>query len=80
MTIFFKKNQVKIFLKKAIISKNTQPKKNEMRVGCIYTVVLHFVLNKQSCKSSNKKSCEFFSKSWNDPYPYKAQEQEQEQE
>ena len=52
-----KKLQVKFFSKKAIISKNTQPTKNEERAGCIYTLVLHFVLSKQSCISSNKNLC-----------------------
>ena len=49
------KLQVQIFSKKVNISKNNQPTKNDEGAGCIYTLVLHFVLSKQSCKSSNKK-------------------------
>ena len=43
------------FQKRLIFQKNNQPTKNKEGACCIYTLVLHFVPNKQSCKSSNKK-------------------------
>ena len=52
-----KKLQVEIFSKKPNVSKNIQPTKTELRAGFIYTLVLHFVLSKQSCISSNKTLC-----------------------
>ena len=65
-----KKLHVQIFSKKDDISKNNQPTKNYEGAGCIYTLVLHFVLSKQSCKSSDKKNLV-----WNDPYPPQEQQQ-----